>query len=329
MNTSSPLTAAPAIRARIAAASRILLLTHVNPDGDAIGSALAMWHALAAFGRPATVVVTPSVPSYARWLPGADQIVNYAPGTALPPCDLAILVDTAELLRAGPIANDHAAALAALPTIVIDHHLTNSGEATVNLIDPSAASTCELLFDLLLALDVPISPACATALLLGIITDTQSFQISSAGPRSLRAAAALEELGAEKRRIVDAIYFDLPPASAALTGKIIGAMRVEDGVAWAVMDSAIYAEPGADENTSEEVTRIIQRLGGVAATALFKEREPGIVKISFRSRPGINVAALAQRWGGGGHAQAAGATLRMPLQHALDTVIPLLKRLAQ
>jgi phosphoesterase RecJ-like protein len=314
--------------AQIQQAQRILILTHINPDGDAIGSMLGVWHVLRALGKAAIPLASSALPSYAEWLPGAEHIQVYAAGMGFPDVDLAIMVDTATLGRVGRIYDEHALALAGVPIVIVDHHVTNDGAATVNLIQPRAASTCELLYGLFRAMDLAISPELATCLLLGLTTDTQSFQTSATTADSLRVAADLLELGADHGRVVHEVYYALPSSSALLVGQALSAMRRDGPIAWASVTQAMMRATGAEDEAVDEVTRMMQRVGGVVALAVFKERADGTTKISLRSVPPIDVATLATRWGGGGHTQAAGATLLMPVEQAEGEVLPLLRALA-
>jgi bifunctional oligoribonuclease and PAP phosphatase NrnA len=320
--------AAPAFAARIAQANRILLLTHINPDGDAIGSLLGAWHAMEALGKHALPLASSVPPSYTRWLPGADQIQVYEHGADLPSADLIMMVDTATFGRVGRIYDEHAEKLATLPTLIVDHHVTNEGAGSLNLITPAAASTCELLAQLFHAMHLPITPALATCLLLGLTTDTQSFQTSSTSAQTLRIAADLLDQGADQQRIIREVYYALPPSSALLIGLGLSAMRREGPIAWTTITQEMMSTTGAEDEAADEVVRVIQRVAGVAALVLFKERHDGTTKISMRSVPPIDVATLALRWGGGGHAQAAGATLRMRPDQAAREVLPLLRTLA-
>ena len=128
--------AAAAIAARIDQAKQILILTHINPDGDAIGSMLGVWHALQALGKDGLPMISSSLPGYSKWLPGAEHIRIYQQGMAFPEVDLVMMVDTATLARIGRIYDEHSQSLAAVPTLVIDHHVTNEGAGTINLIQP-------------------------------------------------------------------------------------------------------------------------------------------------------------------------------------------------
>lgn len=329
MNYENVAQTAPAIAARIAAASRVLVLSHINPDGDAIGSLLGMWHALDALGKDAVPVASSELPSYAQWLPGADRLQIYQPGMAFPDVDLVIMLDTATLTRVGRISSDHADALAALPIIVVDHHVTNEGGGALNLIDPTAASTCELLYALFRAMKLEVSGPIATCLMLGLITDTQSFQTSATTPDSLRIAADLLEAGAEYGRVIHEVFFALPASSAVLIGMGLAQMRYDELIAWTTVSQAMLQATGAEDESVDEMVRIMQRISGIRALAMFKELANGETKISLRSQPPIDVASLAKVWDGGGHKQASGATLHMPPERAAEEVLPRLRALAE
>jgi phosphoesterase RecJ-like protein len=322
-----PQTAAPAFRQRLLAAQHILILSHINPDGDAIGSLLGVWHALRDAGKTVTPLASSALPGYAHWLPGASETIIYQRGMTLPDADLVLMVDTAALTRIGAIYDEHIDQLTQLPICIVDHHVTNDGHGSINLINPAAASTCELLFELLTAMQLPISAAAATCLLLGLTTDTQSFQTSSTKPNSLRIAAALLEHGADQRRIMHEVYNALPVGTAKLIALALNGLQIDQGVAWTIVTREMMQLAHAEDEAADETVRMIQRIAGIQALALFKERADQTTKISFRSHPPLNVAALAQRWGGGGHAQAAGATLLMPPSAAVTEVIPLLQAL--
>lgn len=320
-----PGAAAPAFRDALASAERILLLTHVNPDGDAIGSQLGLYHALRALGKQPVALASPPLPSYVLGLPGIEQVATYTPGMALPEVDLIWLVDTAAIDRIGDIYSNHTADLAARPLLIVDHHVTNSGGGQVNLIDPHSASCAELLFCLLRAMQLPISADAATCLLMGSYTDTQSFQTSATNPSSLRAAADMLEAGADQQAIVEAVYFAIPSSTIRLTAMTLSTIRSEGGLVWATITRAMLAAAGADEDAADDTVKRMQQVAGMRVCALLRERTDGTVKISLRSRPGIDVAQVARIWGGGGHTQAAGATLQMGLAEAVEAVLAQLR----
>lgn len=320
-----PAAVATAMHEAIARAERILILTHENPDGDAIGSMLGLWHSLHAMGKTAIPLASSPYPPFLATLPGIEHVQVYQPGMPLPAADLTWMLDTASPARVGAVHTDHAAALAARPLVIVDHHVTNEGAGMINLIDTGAASTAELLTHLLQVMDMPITADSATCLLMGITTDTQSFQTSSSNSRSLRVAADLIDAGANQRGVVQAIYFATPYATAHLMGLSLAALQREDSLIWTHISQAMLQASSADDGAYDEVVGVMQRIDGVEISVLFKELADGNVKISLRSRQGIDVSAVARIWGGGGHKQAAGATLHMGLAAAEQAVLPVLR----
>lgn len=318
---------APALNEMVARAERILLLSHINPDGDAIGSMLGVWHTLHAMHKTAIPLASSALPSFALSLPGIEQVQVYERGTPLPDADLIWLVDTATLARVGPIHDDHAATLSSRPLIIVDHHVTNEGEGTLNLIDAGAASCAELVYTLLRAMNAPVTADGATCLLMGMTTDTQSFQTNSTRPETLRIAAGLLEAGAHHQTVVRNIYYATPYSTAQLLGLALSQMQCEDGLLWTIITQEMMQQTGADDGAYDDVLMVMQRVEGVRACVLFKEREDGKVKLSLRSTPDLNVAVIAKTWGGGGHAQAAGATLPMDLAAAAQMVLPVMHTL--
>lgn len=317
--------AAPAFRQQIDQAQRVLLLTHVNPDGDAVGSLLGAAHALRAAGKAPLCLLAGPAPSYCRALPGAEWLAVYQAGDPLPAAELTWMLDTATPQRVGALADAHLPALLARPLIITDHHVTNTGGGQVNLIDPQAASTADLLFRLLRAMDLPVSPQAATCLYLGTVTDTQSFQTSSTTPQTLQTAAAMLSAGADLRAVISAVYFSIPESTMRLTALVLSDLRRQGPLAWARVSLAHLAATGAGDEATDDTIMRMQRIAGVRVCALFKERPDGTVKLSLRASPGIDVAAVAQTWGGGGHTQAAGATLAMGLEAAEAAVLPHLR----
>lgn len=322
---SSVAEAAPAFRAQLDTAQRVLLLTHVNPDGDAIGSLLGAAHALRDAGKTPICLLASPAPSYCLGLPGAAWLAVYRRGDPLPPADLTWMLDTASPGRVGAISEEHGARLLSQPLLITDHHATNEGGGQINLIDARAASNADLLFRLLQALELPVSAAAATCLYLGTITDTQSFQLGSTTPQTLETAAAMLAAGADQRAVIDAVYFSVPISTVRLTALALSELHHENGLLWARVTQAQLAATNAGDEAADDTITRMQRVAGMRACALFKERSDGTVKLSLRGVAGVNVAVIAQLWGGGGHTQAAGATLLMGLDEAEAAVLPLLR----
>jgi len=324
--------AASAIAARIQDKQHILMITHVNPDGDAVGSLLGLGLYWEQQGFQVTMLAPTPLPEYTLRLGKVGRIRVYSetpvysetiplPETA----DIIVLVDTGDVQRIARIYHDHQAYIQARPLIIIDHHATNSGEGTVNLIDASLSSNCELLYQLLCAWNAKITPDIATALLMGITTDTQSFKTSNTTPSALRAAADLIELGADRALIMRDVYSNIPFETAKLLSLALSEMRQDQAIAWTHVTQVMQRSVGASDDASAEVTDYMANLGGLKATALFKERRDGSVKVSLRSVPGVDVSAVAQHFGGGGHRQAAGATLPGPLADAEQKLLAVLR----
>jgi phosphoesterase RecJ-like protein len=324
--------AAPAIAECIRNKQHILLITHVNPDGDAVGSLLGLGLYLEQQGHEVTMLAPTPLPIYTHRLRSVDRIQVYSASPVysetieLPESvDLIMLVDTGDVQRIARVYHDQQAYLEARPMIIIDHHATNSGEGLINLIDASLSSNCELLYQLLRAWNAQITPDIATPLLMGITTDTQSFKTSNTTPSALRAAADLIEAGAERALIMRDVYSSIPIETAKLLSLALSELKQAGDVAWTHVTQVMQRSVHATDDAAAEVTDYIANLGGLKATALFKERRDGSVKVSLRSIPGIDVAAVAQHFGGGGHRQAAGATLEGPLSDAEERLLQVLR----
>lgn len=310
------------------AANHILVTSHVNPDGDAIGSVVAMGCVLRQLGKTVSLVVPTPLPSVAAVLPGAADVQVYSATRSLPAAaDLVLLLDTGSVARIEPIYTYEGAYLAARPLIVIDHHATNTGEGVLNLVMTEAAATCEILALLFAAWNVPLDAETATALLLGNITDTQSFQTSHVSPRTLRVVADLLAAGGRLNDVVRSMLFAKPFAHARALGLAMERLQQDGAIIWTELTQAMQHEAGADDEASDEITAYISRIGGAKAYVLFKERRDGTVKISLRSAPGVDVGSVAQAFGGGGHREAAGATLEMPLAEARPLVLAKIKQM--
>ncbi len=320
-----PAAAAPALADTFAHAKHILLLAHINPDGDAIGSMLGMWHMLRSQGKTVTALASSALPTYTSLLPGIEHVHVYERGMPLPNADLICLVDANTLERTGPIYEDHPEELTDYPLVIVDHHITHVGEGMLNLIVPESASCADLVYRLFLELDQPITPAIATCLYLGIITDTQSFQTNSTNAQALQAAADLMHAGANHHDIVQAIYYTIPFQTLQLMGIIFSDIQRDGELVWATFSQNMMRQSNAPDNAPDDIINLMQRIEGVRACVLFKERQNGETKIGLRSKPDFDVGAIARHLGGGGHAQAAGATLSMSPEDAKHKVLPLIR----
>lgn len=295
-------------------AESFLIVPHLHPDGDALGSALGLYHALRAMGKPIVEVVShDSVPEIYRFLPDWDKIhLEHPPHTTY---DLAVVVDQSQLSRAGkhePLVR------AARKILQIDHHVPLEPFADVRIVDTCAAATAELVYRLLRSMRVPITPTVATCLLTGIVTDTFSFKFPNTTPRTLRIAAALQQAGADLSAISEQVFETRSYSAVKLLGLALSTLqRTSDGkIAWVVIPRRAFEEAQAHEEETEGIVNFVRSVRGVEIAMMLRESPTGKIRVSLRSRGKVNVAKLAQQFNGGGHENAAGCTLETTLAEA-------------
>lgn len=300
-------------------ADTCLVVAHLNPDGDTLGSALALYHGLRSLCKHTVrLLCHDPVPEIYRFLPGSEAVE-----TAQQPItvyDLALVCDMSQLNRAGrhePLIR------AARRILQIDHHMPQEPFADVRLVDESAAATAEIAYRLLRALRVPFTPEIATCLLTGIVTDTFSFKFPNTTPRTLRIAAHLQSCGADISEINEQVFETRSFSAVKLLGLALATLkRTEDGrIAWAVIPRSAFEEAGASEEETEGIVNFVRSIHGVQVAMLLRESPNRKIRVSLRSRGAINVAAIAQRFGGGGHENAAGCTLEMSMSEAEQTLL--------
>jgi phosphoesterase RecJ-like protein len=300
---------------------KVLLLNHVSPDGDCLGSTLALARALRARGRQAVVASSDGVPGMYRFLPGADQIVS----AILPDetFDAAVFMECSTPDRAGALA---ARAVGVPLWVNIDHHVSNGGFGDLILYDPGAAAVGELVTPIVQALG-PLDAPGATCLLAALLTDTGSFRYASVTPRTLRIAADLVAAGASPADIYTQVYENRPTGALRLLGLALARLAVSpDGrVAWTAVTQEMLRESAATMEESEGIVGTLRAIAGVLVALLFKE-EPDGIHVSLRARPGVRANVIAEAFGGGGHSAAAGFTATAPLA---DVVRRTLEAVAQ
>lgn len=296
-------------------ANRLAVMAHVNPDADAIGTTLGLALGLQRLGKDAVPALSDPVPRYAQFLPGADQIVSSLPNGRF---DVLICADAADLARVGSLYLDDPAHFNGTPILNIDHHRTNPLFGTVNFVDPAASSSSEHAFRLLTALEAPIDSGAATALLFGIVGDTGSFQNGATTPSALETAARLVRLGADNQQVAFQLFEWKTFGAARLFGRILADIDLDwrRRIVFAYMSQQMLIEEGATADETEGVAEYLRGIEEAEVVMLMKETPEGEIRVSMRSRPGIDVAAIASALGGGGHRQAAGCTLPGPCASA-------------
>ncbi len=306
--------AAQAIRA----ARSIVMACHVNPDGDALGSMLGLALGLASLKIPLTLLSEDGVPEIYRFLPGQALIQQT---TEVEAFDLAIVLDSGDLTRVG----DHVQPLLRRAPVMIDidHHVKTSAPGDIHILDSRAASTSEIVYALLQTLDLAITPEAATCLFTGIITDTGSFRFQNVTPNTLRVAAHLLEAGAPPAYISENVFDNRTYAATKLLGHALSSMEnASDGrIVWAQITHQDFLSLGATDEETEGVVNYVRGVRGADVGILFREMANGKIRISLRSHETVNVAQIAQQFGGGGHRMAAGCSLTVPLAEAEQIVV--------
>lgn len=296
-------------------ARRVLLVNHEAPDGDCLGGSLALGLALDRLGMDVVVGSTDGVPAIYRFLPSSERVVDRVEGTF----DVAVAVECSDVSRAGRLAD----ALSSARLVVnLDHHLDNTGYGHVVWRDPLAAAVCEMIWELLGALDVEVDESIATCLMTGLITDTGSFRYSSVRPRTFRLAAELVRRGARPDHIYERVYEARPVAAVRLLGLALARLQLSaDGkVAWTTVDETLLNQVGARWEDTENIVETLRSIAGVRLALLFKA-EGNRVKVSLRSRDGVAANQLAARFGGGGHVAAAGFTTQGPVEEVVRVTL--------
>ena len=288
--------------------SRFLVVSHIRPDGDAIGCSLAMALCLKALGKDVSVWNEDGLPERFQFLPESGMVVR--PPTTPEDFDVVLVLDTAVRNRAG----EHcltAVAPGAL-WINIDHHISNDRKGDLVYVDADAPAAAQVLFELFERCSLPVSAAMAQALYTGISTDTGSFQYSSTTARTYEIAAALVRCGVAPGEINTQLYQTSPRRRLELKRELLNMLRFSAGdrVASFALPAETVRRLGTIPDDTEGLIDTLREVEGVVVAAFFEELEGGMVRISLRSKdPRVNVCTICAEYGGGGHTMAAGARI--------------------
>lgn len=312
----------------IQARSSFVLTAHVNADADAIGSEVALALGLRWLGKRVEILNYDPLPRVLRFLSHNGLVrAPRRPLRAPSNRDALIVIDCGDLDRTGLFTRANAP-----PLIVnIDHHVTNRRFGHINWVVAEAAASGELIYALLRSLEVPIGPEMATALYTTLVTETGSFRYSNTTPRTFRLAAELARRGAEPWRVAQALYEQNSPARLRLLSELLRRIeRTSDGtVAWLTLTQALLRRTGATPEDAEEFVNFPRSLEGAEAAVLIREETPRSYKMSLRSKGRVDVAAIAQRFGGGGHRNAAGCRLEGSRTEVTRALIQAIQREAR
>ncbi len=304
--------AAQEVADTLGAARYIVLTTHVNPDGDGLGSEVGLAHLLRAQGR--TVVIANPTPTPARFdflfrdLPELDRSREAV--RAIRKADTIVVLDIADSTRLGVLGAEVSGRQ--VPVVCIDHHASpGTLPAGPRFVDPSVAATGELIYEIAVANDWPVNTSTARALYVALMTDTGGFRFSNTHPRTLRVAADLLETGIDPESIYLDVYATAPEGRPRLLAATLETLVVEPeyGLAWVTVPPGAIERYGVTPDDLDGVVEHPRSISGVRLAILFRELSQGRIKVSLRSVGDVNVATFAHALGGGGHAKAAGVAL--------------------
>jgi bifunctional oligoribonuclease and PAP phosphatase NrnA len=301
------------------AARRVTAICHENPDADTIGAALAIGIMAERLGAEAEVVSADRPAPLFAFLPRIESVRRRP---QLEP-DLAVVCDAATLQRVGRIAVEHAEWLGRARLLNIDHHVSSDYFGDLNLVDPHAAATCEVLARLVPELGVELDSELATALLTGIVRDSHGFSDPSTSGDTLRMAGMLVDAGAPLAQIHRYILAEMPYPMMALWGRILGTIRQEmDGrIVYATLSRAMLDETGTQQHDADGVVEFMAKAKGADVTLLLRETAPEETRVSIRTTPEVDAIRIAAVYGGGGHARRAGCTVHGDLDAAIVGVV--------
>ncbi len=297
----------------IARAQTVVIASHIDPDGDALGSSLALALLLRKLGKKVVVYNRDTVPYNYRFMPGAELVADVLPAS----CDLLCLLDCSEFARAG---DDLMSWRGYQQSLCIDHHLTASVNADINLIYSEACATGELIYELAVILEPGFGLDVAVNLYTAILTDTGSFRYSNSTPSSFAIAGDLVARGVEPWEITQQVYESQPLERIKLISLVLKTLRLSDSklaaVVWVTKE--MFAETGTDSEYTDGLVNYPRSIAGVEVAFMAREVGPDEYKFSFRSRGRVNVAALVVDFGGGGHHNAAGCRLKGSLGKLIE-----------
>jgi phosphoesterase RecJ-like protein len=300
------------IRDEILRRRRFLITSHARPDGDSIGSQLAMAFALRHLGKTAIVVNKDAAPAHYLDFPGAADIViadRVDPAWGLDPAahDVALIV-----MECGDLSRTGIAGLERFFAINIDHHLGNAMYGDLNWFDESASACGELVYELVGVLDAPLSLEIATHVYLAVLTDTGSFHHSNITPRTFDICRRCTEAGVNPAAMARRVFDSNSYGKLKLIGALLNSMALVDEGRLAVLhlDRKMLEDADCTLNDTEGLINLPLTAREIQAVAFFKALEPGEIRVSLRSKYDVDIRAVAVRYGGGGHMNAAGFTVR-------------------
>ncbi len=297
-------------------AEKILVASHIHPEGDAIGSIIAMGLGLKAIGKNVCVFNKDGVPGMLRFLPGKDLVSSTLPSNII--FDLIILIDCDEFDRAGLSLERSAYE----KLVIIDHHISERPKGDINLIDANASAAGLLVFKLLKGLKVPITQDIATNLYCALITDTGRFSYQNTTPETLVISSELFATGFNNEELNYHLFEENSPARLKLLGYCLETLELREGgrVASVYVDKKMFEKSGAASADTEGFINYPRSITGVDVALFFREIGPGRIKVGFRSRGVVNVGKISIDFGGGGHKNASGCEVKGSLEEVKEII---------
>ena len=321
---------ARAVAAALLAAHRIVVTTHVNADGDGVGSEVGVLHLLRALGKDVCIANPTPIPARFAFL--VDPIRKHdrtgQAVAALRDADRFLVLDISDVGRLGHLAETiHGRDVV---TACVDHHLSpGTLPRGPRLLDPAASATAELVYDLAAVAGWRLTTDAARALYVGLLTDTGGFRFANTSPRTLRVAASLLECGLDPEHIYEQVYATAPVGRLRLTAEVLETLVVEPeiGLSWVTVPAGALERHGLSADDLDGLVEQARSVQGTRMALLFRTLASGRIKVSFRSVGDVDVAAFAQPFGGGGHAKASGASIAGSLEEVQREVLAAARRL--
>lgn len=299
-------------------AESFLVTSHTGPDGDSIGSILAMRYFLEALGKSnITCASQDPVPRIYDWLPGVVEIVDAEAVSG--PYDLVVVLDVAQRARIGRVGEK-------LPEnqtfLILDHHPEDEPFGIVNFVDRRYAACTEIVQDLFEAAGLKLSKPAATAIYVGLVTDTGGFRFGNTDARAHAHASKLLELDIDPSDVSSRVFDVMSLQKAELLKRVLERLHRSDCErhAWSYLTETDLKEVDADSEDTEGLVNFLRNLEGIKVASLFRELQPGKVKVSLRARKPIDAGLILKPFGGGGHSGAGGAILHAPLSETMDKI---------
>lgn len=302
---------------------RFIVTSHARPDGDAIGSVLALGEVLKQLGRGTHLALADPAPAIYSSLPGIEHI-RFGPSIDRHSLDgddpaPAILLECDGIERSG------LRGLEARLLINIDHHISGRNFGGVNWIDPGASAVAVMVYRIAVAANVEITPSMATCIYTALLSDTGAFTYPATNAESFAVAHHLTLCGANPSQIARDLYFSSPLSKVRLLGKALDGLQISDRIAWSWVTLDDLAQTGATPEDCEGIVGNLIGIEGIDVAFLLREQVDGQIRLSIRSKGAVNVALAAESFGGGGHVNASGCTLPGPVSTAVERILDALR----